>query len=85
MDKETQQFKENIDAWVKQIRSEVSEYEELSQIVYDDVDNIQHNYELIYDLKDEIENLKAELAAIKLVQIISLKLQKCEVIADEKL
>ena len=42
-------------------------------MVSENTDNIQHNYELIYELKDEIEELKQEINALKLIQIISLK------------
>ena len=35
--------------------------------------NIEHNYELIYELKDKIEDLKQEINALKLIQIISIK------------
>lgn len=64
---------ENIDAWVKQIRREFSEFREMPAAVNENADNIQHNYELIYELKDEIEELKQEINALKLIQIISLK------------
>ena len=66
-------FKENVDAWIKQIRREVSDFSDLSGEVYENSDNVQHNYELIYELKDEIEELKQEINALKLIQIISLK------------
>jgi len=66
-------FKENIDAWIKQIRREISDFSDLSGVVYENSDNVQHNYELIYELKDEIEELKQEINALKLIQMISLK------------
>ena len=49
------QFKEDIDAWIKQIRKEFAELSELLEI------------------KDEIDDLKQEINALKLIQIISLK------------
>ena len=64
---------ENMDSWVKQIRREFSEFSDLPQIVSENADNIQQNYELIYELKDQIDDLKQELNALKLIQIISLK------------
>lgn len=73
MEPDVQVFKDNIDAWVKQIRREVGELAELPILVKDNEDNIQHNYELIYELKDQIEELKQEINALKLIQIISLK------------
>lgn len=73
MEPEIKAFTENIDAWIKQIRREFSDFSDIPNIVSENTDNIQHNYELIYELKDEIEELKQEINALKLIQIISLK------------
>ena len=73
MDLETKNFIENVDSWIKQIRREVSGFSDMSSMVNENVDNTQHNYELIYELKDQIEELKQEINALKLIQIISLK------------
>tara|TARA_Y100000310_G_scaffold342578_1_gene446399 strand:- start:464 stop:712 length:249 start_codon:yes stop_codon:yes gene_type:complete len=73
---EMQEFRINVDAWVKQIRREISEYSEVPMMASENANNIQHNYELIYELKDEIEELKQEISALKLIQIISLKAKK---------
>ncbi len=63
----------NMDGWVKTITKRISELEYIETDVIDNSDNIQHNYELIYELKDQIEELKQEVNALKLIQIISLK------------
>ena len=73
MEPEVQNFIENIDSWIKQVRREISEFQDIPNVVNENVDNIQHNYELIYELKDQIEELKQEINALKLIQIISLK------------
>lgn len=73
MDEEIKNYLENIDAWIKQIRFEFSNITDTSNIVEENVNNIQHNYELIHELKDEIENLKGEVKALKLMQLIQLK------------
>lgn len=73
MEKEIEVFKENVDAWIKQIRREFSQFSDLPSVLNESVDNIQHNYELIYELKDEIDELKQEINALKLIQIITLK------------
>ena len=71
-------FTENIDAWIKQIRREFADFSDIPSVVSENTDNIQHNYELIYELKDEIEELKQEINALKLIQIIGLKKTKEE-------
>ena len=73
MDAETKDFKENVDAWVKQIRGEIKDVSDMSSIVEESIGNIQHNYELIHELRDEIERLKEEVNAIKIIEIINLK------------
>ena len=73
MEPEVQNFITNVDSWIKQIRSEFTSLSDLPNLVTESTDNIQHNYELIYELKDEIEELKQEINALKLIQIISLK------------
>ena len=78
MEQEVKKFIENVDAWIKQIRREFSEFSDVPMIVTENTENIQNNYELIYELKDQIDNLKQEVNALKLIQIISLKKNKPE-------
>ena len=83
METEFENFRENVDSWVKQIRREFSEFSDLPQIVNENADNIQHNYELIYELKDQVDELKQELNALKLIQIISLKQRMSQKIEEQ--
>ena len=76
MEPELKTFTDNVDAWIKQIRKEFTKISDLPSVVTENIDNTQHNYELIYELKDEIEELKQEINALKLIQIISLKKDK---------
>ena len=73
MEPELKTFTDNVDAWIKQIRREFANFSDVPNVVSENTDNIQHNYELIYELKDQIEELKQEINALKLIQIISLK------------
>lgn len=73
MEKDIETFRDNVDSWIKQIRREFTDFSDIPSLVTENADNIQHNYELIYELKDEIEELKQEINALKLIQIISLK------------
>lgn len=76
MEPELKVFTDNVDAWIKQIRREFTSLADMPSVVSENTDNIQHNYELIYELKDQIEELKQEINALKLIQIISLKKSK---------
>jgi len=73
MESDTKLFIDNVDAWIKQIRSEFSEVTDVSNVVDENVGNIQHNYELIHELRSEIDDLKKELGALKLLNIIHMK------------
>lgn len=73
METDTKNFIENVDSWIKQIRAEFNQVTDVSAIVEENVNNIQHNYELIYELKREIDNIKEELKALKVIQLLQLK------------
>ena len=73
--KDIKVFIENIDSWIKSIRSEFSEFKDLPSVVEENVGNVQHNYELIFELKDQVEELKKELQALKVIQLATLKLK----------
>ncbi len=73
MEPKTKEWMENIDAWIKQIRFEFSNITDTSNVVEENVNNIQHNYELIYDLKNEIEGMRGEIKALKLMQLLQLR------------
>ena len=62
----------------------LSDFSELPSLMNENTDNIQHNYELIYELKDQIEELKQEINALKLIQIISLKQKTAQQKVEEK-
>jgi len=78
MEPEVKNFIENVDSWIKQIRREVSSFSDVPSLTTENTDNIQHNYELIYEIRDQVEELKQEINALKLIQIISLKKTKQE-------
>ena len=69
MEKDMFDFKENVDAWIKQIRSEFSQITDVSTIVEENANNVQHNYELIHELKDHIDDLKKEVNKIEEVYV----------------
>jgi len=73
MEADTKNFMDNVDSWIKQIRSEFGQITDVSSIVEENVDNVQHNYELIYELKEQVDTLKAEIKALKLMQLLQIK------------
>jgi len=85
MEPEIENFRENVDSWIKQIRREFAEFSDLPAVITENGDNIQHNYERIYELKDEIEELKQEINALKLIQIISLKQKANQKTEEQKI
>lgn len=73
MDKEIKARIDNIDQWIKQIHSEIGDQNGLLNIVQDTSNNTQHNYELILALKEEIEQLKADIRILKMLHLMDLK------------
>ena len=73
MDKEMEIFKTNIDSWIKQIRSEYTDILDMDLVVSEHTDNIQHNYELIHELREEVEELKRELNMMKVLHMMAIK------------
>ena len=71
-------FIDNVDVWIKQIRREFSAFKGLPLLVEENSETIQHNYELISELKDQIADLKLDIQALRMIQIISLKKTKQE-------
>ena len=54
---ELKSFMEQTDAWVKNLSSRISDIEDAKDFIVYNTNNIQHNYELIYELKDAVENI----------------------------
>jgi len=70
------QLKQNFDDWVKEMNSKVSELNEVPKTMVANIDNIQHNYELVTELRDEIDDLKEEIKLLKLMHLVALKEKK---------
>ena len=70
---EFENFKISMDSWIKEIQSKLTEYNELPEIVSENLQNTDHNYELIKDLRAEVNRLKEELCAMRLIQIMHLE------------
>lgn len=68
-----EKFKNDVDAWVKELKSEVTKHNEFNEILEENVDNTQHNYELVRGLEAEVEDLKQEIRLLKIAQIALLR------------
>ena len=72
MQQDTKRFIKNVDNWIKVIRKETRDIPNMKLGIEENQDNIQHNYELIYELKTQLDDFKDQLTALKLVQIMNL-------------
>ena len=77
MEPETQQFINNIDEWIKQVRCEFSDMKEQVSTIAESSDfveehqgNIQHNYELIKEMMNEIRSLRTEVKTLKVMKFV---------------
>ncbi|MBD3164535.1 hypothetical protein GF323_04995 [Candidatus Woesearchaeota archaeon] len=66
-------FKSEMDAWVKSLNSKMQEYSHIPMLVNENADNIDHNYEIIHEMRAEMRKLREELAAVRIAQLLSMK------------
>lgn len=67
------ELRQNMDDWVREMNSKVTDLKEIPQNMIENTSNIQHNYELVVELRSEIDDLKQEIKLLKLMQIVALK------------
>lgn len=60
-------LKSEMDAWVKKINLEYAEVVSLIPVVEEHTENIQHNYELICELRADLEDLRKDIHALKII------------------
>ena len=68
-----QAFQRNVDSWIKQFDSTVSELRDIPKITDENTQNIDHNYELFIEMKEELQTLKEEVKNLRLVQSLLIK------------
>ena len=66
-------FKTDIDEWIKTINGRVEALRELSGLMEENVGNTNHNYELIRDAIDKIDNLQQDIKTIKVTQLLIIR------------
>lgn len=67
------QLKQNMDDWVKDMNYRVCELTEVPKTTLENTNNIQHNYELVAEMRSEMDELKEEIKLLKLMHIVALK------------
>lgn len=68
-----QKFQADVDDWIKNFNKTVDGLKDMPLAVEEQEGNIHHNYELIVELKEDIQNLREELKTLRLVQTVMLK------------
>ena len=67
------ELRKNMDDWVKEMNSKVAGLTEVPETIIENTGNIQHNYEVVSDLREEIDELKQEIKLLKLMHLSALK------------
>ena len=66
-------LKEEMDGWIKDLVSRLSDVEEIIPYVDQTQELSDHNYDMIVDMQKEIVRLKEEVATLRMVQLLHLK------------
>ena len=81
MKKQFELFKTDMDGWVKEIRRDLNDCTRVLPIVDEHSENIDHNYEMMQEMRAEMRKLKEDLTALRMVQLLHLK---SELISEKK-
>lgn len=73
-----------MDYWIKNINRRLSDLEEMQPIIYENIDNTQQNYELIYELKDNLKIMRNDINAIHLILLGLIKNNANRKLCEEK-
>ena len=68
-----QEFRANVDAWIKDFNVRVNDVETFSESFEEMQGNTNHNYELILDSREKIDDLKQQIQTMKLTQLLIIK------------
>lgn len=73
MNPEINLLKKEMDSWIKDLQPKLSDIPKISEAIQNHSEDISFNYELIQELKLEINRLREEISALRLIQILQLK------------
>jgi len=68
---ELNQFKKQMDGWIKEILAKIEQSELNNALVTSQAREIDHNYELIQEMRCEMNKLKEEMSVLRLIQILN--------------
>ncbi len=71
--KDFETFRTDMDSWVKTLTRQISSYNHMPIMLEEHAQNIDHNYELIHEMRAEINKLRDEISALRIVQLLHLK------------
>ena len=72
MKNEFNNFKTEMDSWVKTLSSQINSFRDVPSLVEENVENIDHNYELLLEMQSEMKKLKEEVSALRMIQLMHL-------------
>lgn len=66
-------FKENVDSWIKDFNGQMQKVAMMAETVDENIDNTNHNYELVQQMQQQMVDLQQEVRTLKLMQLLLLK------------
>lgn len=73
LEQEFSTFKQNVDDWIKDFNGQMQSLILMADVVDENIDNTNHNYELLQHMRKEMEDLQQEVKSLKLMQLLVLK------------
>jgi hypothetical protein len=66
-------FKENVDSWIKEFNGKMQKVQTVTAAVEENIENTNHNYELVQKMRHQLDALENEVKTLKLMQLLALK------------
>lgn len=67
------ELKSTVDEWVREMNSKVTGLSEVPDVLVENTNNIQHNYERIKELQSQVDQMREELTLIRMLCVNMLK------------
>ena len=66
-------FKDNMDGWVRSFSVQLDKLSKMPILIDETRNNTNHNYEIINQLRTQMDELKEDVRTIKLMQVFIMK------------